>query len=33
MRCRKYVAAKLYWRQRNNERSSSSMVADGVTIE
>ncbi|KAJ1358114.1 hypothetical protein KIN20_016430 [Parelaphostrongylus tenuis] len=32
MRCRKYVAAKIHWKRRNNERSSS-MIADGVTIE
>ncbi|EPB69694.1 hypothetical protein ANCCEY_11219 [Ancylostoma ceylanicum] len=33
MRCRKYVAAKIYWKQRNMERTSSSIMADGVTIE
>ncbi|KHJ89783.1 hypothetical protein OESDEN_10385 [Oesophagostomum dentatum] len=33
MRCRKYVAAKIYWKQRNMERTPSSIMADGVTIE
>ncbi|KAK6725480.1 hypothetical protein RB195_004048 [Necator americanus] len=33
MRCRKYVAAKTYWKQRNMERTPSSIMADGVTIE
>ncbi|CAJ0915266.1 unnamed protein product, partial [Mesorhabditis belari] len=35
IRCRKYVAMKTLWKQRNAERNNntSSIIADGVTIE
>ncbi|CAJ0595597.1 unnamed protein product [Cylicocyclus nassatus] len=33
MRCRKYVAAKIYWKERNMDRSSPSIMADGVSIQ